>query len=274
MLRRPALLVALAAGFCCGLSFSGGALSDCFLAAGGKTRRASLLAAGIAGLIAGGPGGAGDVQAFGNAVRKIGGLKTPGPRPGDLGVMARGESNRDGEEILQLKQCNVKSPNCFSSNFEVFDKGTRDLAPWRFEGKSPAEAMKEVAAVVKAYPPGQGELNIDGGGFEVQSENDKYLYVVFASLKKGYQDDVEFALAPNTSPDAKSGEVQLRSGSRQGFYDFGVNAARLNWIANALTQQGGWTAPQIDSTNHPGYWQQGNCKVGDVAEKFPQYCSR
>lgn len=223
---------------------------------------------GTAGLVAGGASGSQEAHAFKNAVKKVGGVKTPGPAPGELGLLPRGEVNmQTAEDILQLKGCIAKAPNCFTTNSEIFDKGTRGIDPWKFEGKKPEVAMKEVLDVVNAYPPGQGDLKIDGGGFEVKEATDKYIYVVFESLRKGYLDDVEFAINPQ-----KAGELYVRSGSRQGFYDMGVNAARLNWIANALTQKGGWIAPQIDGSNHPGYWKKGNCQVQAVAEKFPTYC--
>ena len=40
-----------------------------------------------------------------------------------------------------------------------------------------ATPFKSLAAVVKAYEPGQGF--VDGGGFQVVKETDSYLYVQF-----------------------------------------------------------------------------------------------
>lgn len=141
---------------------------------------------GTAGLVAGGASGSQEAHAFKNAVKKVGGVKTPGPAPGELGLLPRGEVNmQTAEDILQLKGCIAKAPNCFTTNSEIFDKGTRGIDPWKFEGKKPEVAMKEVLDVVNAYPPGQGDLKIDGGGFEVKEATDKYIYVVFESLRKG-----------------------------------------------------------------------------------------
>ena len=104
--------------------------------------------------------------------------------------------------------------------------------------------MRELTEVVKAYAPGQG--GIDGGGFQVVKTDADYLYTQFESLKYGFIDDVEFAVA-------ESGDVQVRSASRLGYLDFGVNAKRLNYLSSKLRALG-WTAPQIDSTTHPSYF--------------------
>ena len=53
--------------------------------------------------------------------------------------------------------------------------------------------------------------------------------------------------------DAK-GAVQVRSSSRVGQLDFGVNAKRLNWISERLRAKG-WNAPTISRKTHPGYFQ-------------------
>jgi len=96
---------------------------------------------------------------------------------------------------------------------------------------------------VKAYKPGHGF--IDGGGFQVIKETDSYLYVQFEALKKGYIDDVEFAMG--------NGLVMVRSSSRVGQTDFGVNAARLNYIAAGLREQG-WTIDEITPKTHSDYF--------------------
>ena len=57
---------------------------------------------------------------------------------------------------------------------------------------------------------------------------------------------VEFAV--------RDGEVQVRSSSRLGFLDLGVNAKRLNWISAALRAKG-WTAPAITRVDYPDYFE-------------------
>jgi hypothetical protein len=76
------------------------------------------------------------------------------------------------------------------------------------------DAFKQLYEVVKAYEPGQS--NIDGGGFDVVTFDPKagYIYVQFESLKNGFIDDFEFALVDN---DKDKNAVQVRSSSRLGY---------------------------------------------------------
>jgi len=111
------------------------------------------------------------------------------------------------------------------------------------EGEVP---LRAVARVVNGYVPGQG--GIDGGGFTLVTETESYLYYQFESLKKGFIDDVEFAKSPSPS----SG-ILVRSASRLGQTDFGVNAIRLNAIADVLRKEG-WTIERITQKSHPDYW--------------------
>ena len=59
--------------------------------------------------------------------------------------------------------------------------------------------------------------------------------------------DVEFAVGSD-------GLVQVRSASRLGYLDLGVNAKRLNYLSTKL-QAMGWDAPQIDGSTHPTYFR-------------------
>lgn len=70
---------------------------------------------------------------------------------------------------------------------------------------------------MKAYPPGQS--NIDGGGFDIVTYDPKagFIYVQFESLKNGYVDDFELAVIGDNSD---SNLVQVRSSSRLGYVSF------------------------------------------------------
>ena len=72
------------------------------------------------------------------------------------------------------------------------------------------------------------------------------MYVQFESLRYGFIDDVEFAVN-------KAGEVQVRSASRIGFLDLGVNAKRLNGISASLRAKG-WSAPKLTKEEYPEYF--------------------
>ena len=199
---------------------------------------------------------AGPVKAFENAVPEYAKYakkpKRRGDAPKDLGVSQR-TINRDSldadpKTFEGLRQCDGKT-NCFSTTGDDLpeDRITKGadtlIKPW-LPPAGDASPFTSLVAQVKAYEPGQGF--IDGGGFEVVKETDSYLYVQFEALKKGYIDDVEFFIS-------KDRQVQVRSGSRVGSSDFGVNAKRLNYIAAGLRDKG-WTIDDITPQTHPDYF--------------------
>ena len=167
------------------------------------------------------------VSAFDNGIEEMAQyrsrIKYPGTQP-ELGVKGNGK----------LAACDY-SPNCFSTSGDE----SHLLPLWK--PRAGSNAMGELLATIKAYPPFQRRA--DGGGFKIITANDDYLYVQFESLKNGFIDDVEFAV--------NAGKVQVRSSSRIGFLDFGVNSRRLNWISSQLRELG-WTAPAITKDN-PDY---------------------
>lgn len=110
------------------------------------------------------------------------------------------------------------------------------------------KAFKELNEVICAYEPGQA--NIDGGGFKIMVNDPAkgYIYIQFESLKNGYIDDVELAFIDGMGARA----IQVRSSSRLGYLDFGVNVKRLNYIAAKLRAKG-WDAPGVDLDSHANY---------------------
>ena len=118
-------------------------------------------------------------------------LGCTGERPASLGVS-------DG----QLGTC-PDSPNCVSS-FETRD--SHRIAPL-------TATLDQVRAAVSAMP-----------GAQIISEQDQYLYAEFTSRLMRFVDDVEFLADPAT------GQVQVRSASRLGYGDMGVNRARIEEI--------------------------------------------
>jgi uncharacterized protein (DUF1499 family) len=65
-------------------------------------------------------------------------------------------------------------------------------------------------------------------GSTIIEENNSYLYAEFKSKLMGYVDDVEFYLDSNTN------SVQVRSASRLGKSDLGVNRKRVEEIRSKL----------------------------------------
>ncbi len=134
----------------------------------------------------------------------LGGTLLPGPvfsfsgqRPSNLGIV-------EG----RLAACPT-SPNCVSSQAADPDHA---IAPLPLVG-SPEAAIAKLAAIVQQ----QKRTRI-----VTQTEN--YLYAEFTSAIMGYVDDVEFFANPD------SGTVEMRSASRLGESDLGVNRQRLETI--------------------------------------------
>jgi uncharacterized protein (DUF1499 family) len=186
--------------------------------------------------------------------------KRKGPQPKDLGLATR--TTMEGDEYLGLKQCGA-APNCFTSTMMVEEDPERSIPAWTWPkalGDDQAKAFQELKEVIEAYTPGQN--GVDGGGFEIQTFDPTkgYLYVQFQALKNGYIDDVEFAVVDNDKLVGDRENVQLvgdravqvRSSSRVGYLDFGVNGKRLNFIAKALRTKG-WDAKGVDLDTHRGY---------------------
>ena len=134
-------------------------------------------------------------------------------------------------------------------------------------------AMEDIYNVIQKYSPGQG--NVDGGGFEIKKYDPKngYIYVQFESLKNGYIDDFEAAYiippadvtiddndddAKNTSSksnmNTNTNSIQIRSSSRVGYLDYGVNVKRINYIANELRTKYGWTVQDVNAKTHRRYF--------------------
>jgi hypothetical protein len=54
-----------------------------------------------------------------------------------------------------------------------------------------------------------------------------------------------------------TGAIQVRSSSRTGVTDFGVNAIRLNSLADILRQKG-WKIDKLSGASHPDYFNTAN----------------
>ncbi|MDX2254480.1 MAG: DUF1499 domain-containing protein [Pseudanabaenaceae cyanobacterium bins.39] len=120
-----------------------------------------------------------------------------GTRPTNLGV-------NDGK----LLAC-PDSPNCVSSQSTDAEHG---IAPLKFEG-SPEDAIAKLQKIILSMPRTK-IITVEGN----------YLYAEFTSAWMGYVDDVEFYANPET------GVVDVRSASRLGKSDLGVNRDRVEVI--------------------------------------------
>jgi uncharacterized protein (DUF1499 family) len=126
-------------------------------------------------------------------------LSFSGSRPTNLGV-------KDGK----LAAC-PSSPNCVSSQAPTSD-AEHHIAPLSYSG-TPTEAIARLKSIITAMPR-----------TKIIAESDNYLYVEFTSALMGFVDDVEFFVDP------AAGAVQVRSASRLGQSDLGVNRKRVEEI--------------------------------------------
>ena len=110
------------------------------------------------------------------------------------------------------------SPNCVSSQAPETDR-EHYIAPFSFSGE-PADAWQRLKAAVLT------EKRVT-----ILAEQDDYLHAEMRSLIFRFVDDVEFSLAADT------GLIHVRSASRVGHSDFGVNRKRVERIRAAFDTQ-------------------------------------
>lgn len=102
-------------------------------------------------------------------------------------------------------------PNGVSTEAVDSDKRVAPL-PFKEDAKATMKAIKSA-------------LNASGS-FEIVSETDDYLRVVFITPTMRFRDDAEFWLDPDKRV------VEFRSQSRLGYSDMGLNRARYDALAN------------------------------------------
>lgn len=131
-----------------------------------------------------------------------------GKPPANLGV-------RDGK----LKPP-ANTPNSVSSQADLWPEAPlRDqarIAPLSLQGDGKA-TMAKIAEVIEDLP-----------GSHIAERRDDYLYAQFTTPLMRFTDDVEFWFDPS------AGAIQVRSASRVGRKDFGVNRARVENIRARL----------------------------------------
>lgn len=128
-----------------------------------------------------------------------------GHRPDGVGVAGR------------LAACPNK-PNCVRSGS---NDARHAIAALKFSGDAHA-AMARLKSVVAAMP-----------GATLIGQRPEYLYAEFRTRVMGFVDDVEFVL------DERARVVQVRSSSRLGYSDFGVNRRRIEAIRQKLDSAAG-----------------------------------
>ena len=131
-------------------------------------------------------------------------ISCSGTRPTNLGV-------KDG----QLAPC-PDSPNCVSSQAEDEKHQIQAIS----FTQEPTAAWQKLIEVVKNQPR-----------TTIIKQEEQYLYAEFKSALMGYVDDVEFYLI------SEKNIIEVRSASRLGYSDMGVNRKRIETIRAAMQKQ-------------------------------------
>lgn len=132
-------------------------------------------------------------------------LSCAGKRPSNLGVSATG-----------LAPC-PSSPNCVSSDAR---DSSHQVAPLQL-AVAPAEAWRSVREAVLELPRSR-----------IVKETPDYLHAECRSALFGFVDDLELQLRPGEEI------IAIRSASRLGRSDLGVNRRRVEGLRASLTSRG------------------------------------
>jgi uncharacterized protein (DUF1499 family) len=116
--------------------------------------------------------------------------------------------DKNQESAQGLRPC-PESPNCASSYSQDPKRYVKPLPT----GEDPRESFADLKKFVLDHPR-----------VELVSERDDYMHFTFTTSVFRFVDDVEFFL------DKKQLVIHMRSASRSGYYDFGVNKRRLERI--------------------------------------------
>jgi uncharacterized protein (DUF1499 family) len=114
----------------------------------------------------------------------------------------------------RLRAC-PKSPNCVSSES---DSASSQIEPLSFKVR-PEKAWDNLKETIR-------EL-----GGKIQEEGDDYLWTTFTSRLFRFVDDVEFRMV------SSDGIIHVRSGSRVGYSDLGVNRRRVEKLRTLFNRK-------------------------------------
>jgi uncharacterized protein (DUF1499 family) len=110
-----------------------------------------------------------------------------------------------------------ESPNCVSSQAEDDAQGVEPIA---YEGDADG-AWERIQRVIREMPRSR-----------IIQRTDMYLHAEFRTAIAGFVDDVELLL------DEQAGVIHIRSASRAGYSDLGVNRRRVEAIRSRFDRQG------------------------------------
>jgi uncharacterized protein (DUF1499 family) len=108
------------------------------------------------------------------------------------------------------------SPNCVSSQA---DQEGKLIEPFRYDGDRQA-AKTKLLSVITGFPRTR-----------VETDDGRYLHVVFTTRLLRFKDDVEFYFAEDEPV------IHVRSASRVGYSDLGTNRRRVEALRKAFAAQ-------------------------------------
>ena len=140
---------------------------------------------------------------------------------GQIGLL-RGKAPTDlGVKEGKLKRPS-RTPNSVTSQADLWpdhpQKAYSAIAPFKASGDGSAE-MKKITEALQAMPR-----------TTIIQQEPGYIYAQSTTAALKFTDDIEFAL------DANKGIIDVRSASRLGRKDFGVNRARVEAVRRAIGQ--------------------------------------
>lgn len=124
-------------------------------------------------------------------------------------------SDADAGGQNHLQPC-PHSPNCVSS---LDSEESHFVAPLGYTGSREA-AYQALVSIIEAEPRAR-----------IVSRQENYLHAEFKSRVFGFVDDVEFLFSSDLPI------IQVRSASRMGYYDFGVNRKRIEGLRRLLSER-------------------------------------
>jgi uncharacterized protein (DUF1499 family) len=116
----------------------------------------------------------------------------------------------------RLRAC-PDSPNCVSSES---DRASSRVEPLTFQGP-PEKARSDLKETLHEM------------GGKIQEDREGYLWATFTSRVFRFVDDVEFRMV------STDGMIHVRSGSRVGYSDLGVNRRRVEKLRTLFNQKRG-----------------------------------
>lgn len=133
-----------------------------------------------------------------------------------MALSLAGCSSKGGSTMERMSEC-PDSPNCVSSLSKM---ESHLIAPINFKG-DPQKAMEKLEKIILSMKRA-----------EIEIKEQVYIKAVFTSAVFRFKDDVECLI------DKDKSVINIRSASRLGYSDFGVNRARVKEIRKLFDQQG------------------------------------